>query len=176
MGKERRKENKFLKIILSVLAFVVLVISITAIIWEGNMLLSSPQFGTHLVAEYQLYFLIYFIFLILSAYYLLYKAGWIPYADHLYQEGEYELAAKHYSLILFILPWSIRCLKMRGMCYLKLKEYDSAIQDFSRAIKYYPYNQALWDSLIEAFYKSGKIKMAVHTQKKKYKLRKKFKE
>ena len=52
-----------------------------------------------------------------------------------FNEGDFETAIEKFTLVIVIDPENLGAFKQRGLCYLQIKEYDKALEDFYKVIE-----------------------------------------
>lgn len=81
--------------------------------------------------------------------------GWKKKAENAYAKGEYKIAIKYYNKILKFYKWNGHFIADRGNCYYQMKDWQSAINDYTKAIKLEPDEAYIFKNRANAYKNLG---------------------
>ncbi len=92
---------------------------------------------------------LYLVYLFLDSY--MRNFGLKSKADIAYKEGDYNLAIKKYSILLRIFRWNGHYYCDRGNCYYQMKNWNLAVNDYTKAIKLEPDVAYIYENRANAY-------------------------
>ena len=84
-----------------------------------------------------------------------YKVGY----NH-FKAGDWANAAEYFTKAIELQPDNFNLYNRRGICYIKLQNYEKSIVDYTIAISLQPDNETLYSNRADAYYKAGEYAKA----------------